>query len=1133
MKKRITSVVLALCLLLPMLPTTALAAEIDSGPCGDGGPNVIWSLDRGTGILTISGQGAMRDYEWDDNHWKHENDFYFTSVVIEEGVTRIGNYAFCNRTSLTNVTISDSVESIGDDAFYLCRKLDSVTIPGSVTSIGPGAFADTKISSFQVAEDNSHYVSQDGVLFSKEPKTLVAYPCMKATTYDIPEGVTAIEASAFKGCTDLTSVTIPNGVTSIGDNAFYNCLNLTSVNIPNDVSCIGNNAFEQCQSLTSISIDIPSSMKSIGDSAFRSCFNLTSLNIPYGVESIGYRAFANSGLISLTIPDSVTRIGWWAFSGCGSLTSVEIPNGVTSIEDNVFEDCYSLSSVTIPDSVTSIGAQAFKGCTLLTEVTIPDGVTSIGWQAFYECASLTEVTIPNGVTEIGWDAFFHCENLTRVTIPDSVRTIGQSVFKACDKLRDVYYGGSKTEWDNIYKYDYDWNIDYPNVTVHYSCTVTFDLNYDGATGAPDEQTVYSDNKVEEPDPAPTREDYTFGGWYKDAECTETEKWDFETAVTDNITLYAKWTENTPPVETKYTVTFDANGGTVNPASAQTDDSGKLQIELPVPIYDGYKFIGWFTSLEESAQEVKKDHVFTENTTIHAKWEKEDEPTEPTKYTVTFDSQGGSAVGNKTVTNGETVAKPDDPTRTGYTFGGWYKEADCKNAWDFAADTVTDNITLYAKWTENKPTEPTKYTVTFDLNYTGATGAPDKQTITSGGKAEKPTDPTRTDYTFGGWYKEADCKNTWDFATDTVSANTTLYAKWTENTPPEETKYTVTFDLNYTGATGAPAVQTITSGGKATLPDPAPTREGYKLDGWYKEAACTNAWNFETDTVSADITLYAKWEENNSGTITSPETRYRIYTDYYTTGGRVYTSHSSATEGTRVTIEVSPRSGYELEGLVVFNVTTGRELSLTRRYYDVYTFIMPDSPVGVAVSFFGRDVDDHVSWYAPDIFPVSYNNAGGKTVKWYYSDGQIRHVTDGFISSSTPLTRDMLISILYNMDPNSTGEPLFWATNQKVMPDIYQSGLWGTDKNISREQAAMLLYNYARHMGYDISLRVDLTGCSDYDGMRPIARTAMSWAQATGLFRRNLLNMISPGSTLTCGEANTILSRFASTVARTR
>lgn len=240
----------------------------------------------------------------------------------------------------------------------------------------------------------------------------------------------------------------------------------------------------------------------------------------------------------------------------------------------------------------------------------------------------------------------------------------------------------------------------------------------------------------------------------------------------------------------------------------------------------------------------------------------------------------------------------------------------------------------------------------------------------------------------------------------------------------------------------------------------------------------------------------------------------------------YIFNSSAVEGTRITVEVSPRSGYELDRLSVFDLNTGRELPLTQRYRNEYTFILPDSPVEVEVSFSRENIVTG-SWY----IPASSKTVSNKPVKWYYKDGQIQHVTDGIVPYGTLLTRDMLISVLYSMDPNSTGEPLFWATQQKVMPDIYPGGLWGTDKNISREQAAMLLYNYSRHMGYDLSPNMDLTGRADYGEMRPIARTAMSWAQATGLFSRNSFNTLSPKSALTCGEVNALLSRFVSTVAR--
>lgn len=193
--------------------------------------------------------------------------------------------------------------------------------------------------------------------------------------------------------------------------------------------------------------------------------------------------------------------------------------------------------------------------------------------------------------------------------------------------------------------------------------------------------------------------------------------------------------------------------------------------------------------------------------------------------------------------------------------------------------------------------------------------------------------------------------------------------------------------------------------------------------------------------------------------------------------------------------------------------------------------MPDGPVEVEVSFLREDADSG-GWYVPAASSVSYSTVSSKTVKWYYQDGQIRHVTDGPVPYGTLLTRDMLISVLYNMDPSSTGEPLFWATKQKVIPDIYLSGLWGMDQSISREQAAMVLYNYSRHMGYSLYPSVNLTGCTDYAQLRSVARTAMSWAQATGLFINTSQNTLSPKRTLTCEEANVLFSRFASVVART-
>ncbi|POZ57052.1 Internalin-A [Lysinibacillus sphaericus] len=214
------------------------------------------------------------------------------------------------------------------------------------------------------------------------------------------------------------------------------------------------------------------------------------------------------------------------------------------------------------------------------------------------------------------------------------------------------------------------------------------------------------------------------------------------------------------------------------------------------------------------------------------------------YTLTFNTNGGTAVAPIPTTYGEKATAPTAPTKTGYTFVGWYKDATMTSKWDFATETVTEDTTLYGKW------EAKSYTVTFNTN--GGTAVAPIPT-TYGEKATVPIAPTKTGYTFVGWYKDAPLTTEWDFATETVTEDTTLYGKW------EAKSYTVTFNTN--GGTAVAPIPT-TYGEKATVPT-APTKTGYTFAGWYKSDTLTTQWDFLIDVVTKDTTLYAKWFVNSS------------------------------------------------------------------------------------------------------------------------------------------------------------------------------------------------------------------------------------------------------------------------------
>ena len=254
---------------------------------------------------------------------------------------------------------------------------------------------------------------------------------------------------------------------------------------------------------------------------------------------------------------------------------------------------------------------------------------------------------------------------------------------------------------------------------------------------------------------PTREDYIFSGWYKDAEHTAV--WDFEKdRVMYNLTLYVKWIE----IARICTVTFNSQGG--SEVASKAVNKGEKLVRPTDPTMEKRSFLGWYKDAACTIEWNFNKDVVNGDITLYARWSEVGE----TVYTVTFDTDGGNEIDPVSVKADEKVSEPTTPVKSGYKFGGWYSDAGKQNKYDFNTP-VTENITLYAHWSE------AVYIVTFNTDG-GNKIAP--VPVKADEKVAEPATPVKPDCKFGGWYSDAGKQNKYDFSTP-VTKNITLYAKW--------------------------------------------------------------------------------------------------------------------------------------------------------------------------------------------------------------------------------------------------------------------------------------------------------------------------------------------------------------------
>lgn len=412
------------------------------------------------------------DYEVTNNTVQiteyHGND---TVVYIPEQaqglpVTQISSSVFAN-TKVESIVIGAGITEIDSYAFNGCRTLKSITVD----------------------PDNAKFTSKDGILFSKDMKTILRMPCGFSGTYVMPETVTAIGSNAFTGCNTLTGITFSKKITSIPAKAFYYCAGLTKFTVPQSVTSIGESAFYACSKLADITLH--DGISSIGEKAFTNTAFFNDIdNWENGALYIGNYLIVTSAPntpSSYIVKDGTVGIAAYAFNNNTALGSISLPESLRFIDSYSFMGCSSLTDVTMAEGLTKIGDYAFSKCTSLKSVIIPDTVTTVGKMGVFDgCTALTSATLGKGIKSTGFNMFNGCTSLKTVVLTYGTTTIYSNTFPKCRSLGEIIFRGSEEQWKSLSVKSGNEFFTAAHVTIDRSYIWSkADINHDGKKNAVD------------------------------------------------------------------------------------------------------------------------------------------------------------------------------------------------------------------------------------------------------------------------------------------------------------------------------------------------------------------------------------------------------------------------------------------------------------------------------------------------------------------------------------------------------------------------------------------------------------------------------------------------------------------------
>lgn len=369
------------------------------------------------------------------------------TLIIPEGVKSIGGFMLCPH--LTNLILPEGLEDIRGFAFSGCDDINSIRIPASVKSLEGSSFVGCQLKAYEIDEDNPYYTVVDGVVFSKDLRTLVAFPsAYPKKHYSVPDTTITIVSHAFSDA-QIESIDLPDGLSEIEDWTFDGCT-IQSINIPDSVKKLGRGTFRCCRHLEHITLS--GGLTEIPAQAFTSCTKLKIIDVPSSVRRLFYSAVAwCGGLEQLILHDGLEEIvDEGPLLGCyGNLREVCLPKTLKKIQGGMFNYSPFIKSYQLdPDNpyfCVKEGALYSRDGKILYAVpdperksfTVAEGTEEIAERAFFNLSKLREVILPNTLLTIGDRAFQSCSQLRRLRLPANVARVGAYFLMSCGEMKTV------------------------------------------------------------------------------------------------------------------------------------------------------------------------------------------------------------------------------------------------------------------------------------------------------------------------------------------------------------------------------------------------------------------------------------------------------------------------------------------------------------------------------------------------------------------------------------------------------------------------------------------------------------------------------------------------------------------------